>query len=128
MSAAGDVGMGEGCTGKRRRVSVNSGGLFIRSPLPSVPFTIASSFHLSDCFSRNPCFSFIQLASSNVFSFSCIYGTRIQLLTALSSPPIVAMKLMPQPAMLTTLDLTTISLDGPLGSALYDISIDNLSF
>jgi hypothetical protein len=90
MGAAGDLGMDEGRTGKVRRVSVNSAGSFV---LFSCIFYGLEHclfvFILFDCFFRNLGFSFIQLSSSNVLSFSCIYSTTIELPTALSSPVIL---------------------------------------
>lgn len=112
MDAAGKVGMDEGRTDKACRVSVNSAGLFIRFPfIFYVLDKCLFVFTLFDCFSRNLSFSFIPLASSNVFSFSCVYRTTIELFTALSSPPIFAMKLVPQPATCASMDFTKISLD-----------------
>ena len=109
MDAAGKVGMDEGRTDKACRVSVNSAGLFIRFPfIFYVLDKCLFVFILFDCFSS---FSFIPLASSNVFSFSCVYRTTIELFTALSSPPIFAMKLVPQPATCASMDFTKISLD-----------------
>jgi hypothetical protein len=85
-------------------------------------------FILFNCFSHNLGFSFIQLASYGFF----LILLHLQHHNQTSYSSLVSSNFcnetLPQLAMLAALDLTTISVDGSIGSVLYDISIGYLSF